>query len=146
MSKGKVFKMSDFISGCIVGALVASVIVVIVMCLLLASKEADYTPPAPQSDIEKIESLEMFVREPVNSKNVEVGWEAKYGGYLYGDYISSKNLNADYELFDVINLLLRQGLESLKEIAKIEREGRTKEYLELIASIRQKESCGIKNE
>lgn len=124
---------------------VTSCFVLFIMALLRASKESDCSPPAQQSDIEKIESLEIFVREPVSSKNVEVGWEAKYGSHLYGDYIRTKNLNADYELVDAINLLLRQGLESLKEVAKIEREGPTKEYLELIASIKQKESCDRKN-
>ena len=139
--------MSNFISGFVIGALVASVVVFIVMVLLLASKEADCSPPAQQSDIEKIESIEIFVREPVSSKNVEVGWEAKYGSHLYGDYIRAENLNADYELVDSINLLLRQGLESLKEVAKIEKDdSRRKEYLETIASIKQRESGDRKNE
>ena len=106
--------MADFISGCILGALVASVVVFIVMVLLLASKETG--APQTQSQQNDIESLKIFVGEPVGSDDIVIGWDAKCNGFLYGDKMRFKNLIANYEFVDAVNYVLRQAVETLKEV------------------------------
>ncbi len=106
--------MSNFISGFVIGALVASVVVFIVMVLLLASKEADM--PQTQSQQNDVESLEIFVGEPVGSEEIVIGWDAKCNGFLYGDKMRFKNLIANYEFVDAVNFVLRQAVETLKEV------------------------------
>lgn len=113
--------MSDFISGCIAGALVASVVVIIVMCLLFASKEAG----APQSqsqqnDIEKNKRIESIYIEfgenyPEDIYDRVHRWKGICDGKYYEGYISAPTSFDNVEVTGAINILAQYALATLKE-------------------------------
>lgn len=112
--------MSNFISGFVIGALVASVIVVIVMCLLVASKEADYTPPAQQSDDKKIERIVITFGDdyPKNLDDRETWWKGTYNGEYYKGCISTLTSFDSVEVTSAIQLLSRYALENFNQKVK----------------------------